>query len=258
MKDSNENRLADQVAIVTGAGSGIGAASALAFSRAGARVVLVGRREGPLYDTAATIKDEGGTALVAPADVSSAKAVDGVVAATLERFGQLDIVFNNAGIQGNGRPVVDADEASFDQLLAINLKGPWLVTRAALRPMIDAQRGGVIINTSSFLSTAATSGTAGYSATKAGLDAMIRAIALEVGPHGIRVNNINPGVIDTPMLRAHGDDILPPLRARAALQRLGTPEDIADVAVWLSSEGARFITGQAILVDGGFNIPGPR
>ena len=118
--------------------------------------------------------------------------------------------------------------------------------------------GGAIVNTSSFLSTAATVGTSGYSASKAGLDAMIRAIALEAGPHGIRVNNINPGVIDTPMLRAHGDAVIPPLAARAALGRVGTPEDIADVAVWLCTEEARFVTGQSLLVDGGFTIPGPR
>jgi NAD(P)-dependent dehydrogenase (short-subunit alcohol dehydrogenase family) len=150
------------------------------------------------------------------------------------------------------------EEASFDELIAINLKGPWLMTRAAFRVMIPAKRGGAIVNTSSFLSTAATIGTSAYSASKAGLDAMIRALALEAGPHGIRINNVNPGVIDTPMLRAHGDSIIPPLAARAALGRIGTPEDIADTVVWLCSDEARFITGQSLLVDGGFTIPGPR
>lgn len=150
------------------------------------------------------------------------------------------------------------EEAAFNELIAINLKGPWLMTRAVLRAMVPAGRGGAIVNTSSFLSLAATVGTSGYSASKAGLDAMIRAVALEAGPYGIRVNNINPGVIDTPMLRAHGDNIIPPLAARAALGRVGTPEDIADVAVWLCTQEARFVTGQSLLVDGGFTIPGPR
>jgi NAD(P)-dependent dehydrogenase (short-subunit alcohol dehydrogenase family) len=191
-------------------------------------------------------------------DVSRAEDVERVVARTVKRFGRIDHVFNNAGVQGAGAPIVDMAEASFDELLAINLKGPWLMTRAALRVMIPASRPGAIVNTSSFLSTAATVGSSGYSASKAGLDAMIRAIALEAGPHGIRVNNIAPGVVDTPMLRAHGGDVIPPLAARAALGRIGTPEDIAEVAVWLCTDEARFITGQSILVDGGFTIPGPR
>lgn len=194
---------------------------------------------------------------VATGDVSEATEVDAVIAQTLERFGRLDYVFNNAGIQGSGGPIVDMAEASFDELIAINLKGPWLMTRAALRVMIVADRAGAIVNTSSFLSTAATVGTSAYSASKAGLDEMIRAVALEVGQHGIRINNVNPGVIDTPMLRSHGDAILPPLAARAALGRIGTPEDIADAVVWLCSDDARFITEQSILVDGGFTIPGP-
>ena len=255
---NNGRRLEGQVAIVTGAGTGIGEAAARAFAREGARVVLIGRREEPLQANAAAIREAGGETLVIAGDVSRADNAERIVATTCERFGRLDCLFNNAGIQGKGGPIVDMDEAAFDELIAINLKGPWLMTRAALRAMLPAGQRGAIVNTSSFLSTAATVGTSGYSASKAGLDAMIRAIALEAGPHGIRINNINPGVIDTPMLRAHGDDIIPPLAARAALGRVGTPEDIADVAVWLCTEEARFVTGQSLLVDGGFTIPGPR
>ena len=251
-------RLEGQIAIVTGAGTGIGEAAARAFAREGARVALIGRRDEPLHANAAAIRQDGGEALVIAGDVSQAGDAERIVATTVERFGRLDCLFNNAGIQGKRGPIIDMDEAAFDELIAINLKGPWLMTRAALRAMVPAGHRGAIVNTSSFLSTAATVGTSGYSASKAGLDAMIRAIALEAGPHGIRINNINPGVIDTPMLRAHGDDIVPPLAARAALGRVGTPEDIADVAVWLCTEEARFITGQSLLVDGGFTIPGPR
>ncbi len=258
MKRVAPQRLSGKVTLVTGAGTGIGEAASQAFAREGAHVVLVGRREAPLHATADRIRAAGGQALVVSADVSRAEAVETAVARTLEHFGRLDHVFNNAGIQGDGGPIVDMAEESFDELVAINLKGPWLMTRAALRVMLKAGAGGAIVNTSSFLSTAATVGSSGYSASKAGLDAMVRAIALEVGPQGIRVNNINPGVIDTPMLRAHGDAIIPPLAARAALGRIGTPADIADVAVWLCTDEARFITGQSILVDGGFTIPGPR
>lgn len=258
MNSESYHRLDEKVAIVTGAGSGIGEAAARTFAREGAKVVLVGRREPPLQANADTIRAAGGEALIIVGDVSQSVDADAIVRGAVAQFGQLDYVFNNAGIQGRGGPIIDMQEASFDELIAINLKGPWLMTRAALRVMIPAGRGGVIVNTSSFLSTAATVGTSAYSASKAGLDAMIRALALEAGPHGIRINNVNPGVIDTPMLRAHGDEIIPPLAARAALGRVGTPDDIADTVVWLCTDAARFITGQSLLVDGGFTIPGPR
>jgi NAD(P)-dependent dehydrogenase (short-subunit alcohol dehydrogenase family) len=258
MYNPASGRLSGRVAIITGAGTGIGEAAALAFAREGARIALVGRREAPLAATAAAAREAGGDAIVVVGDVSDSASVDHIVTRTADHFGRLDYVFNNAGIQGEGGPIRDMTEASFDELIAINLKGPWLMTRAALSNMIASGRSGAIINTSSFLSTAATTGSSAYSASKAGLDAMIRAVALEVGPHGIRINNINPGVIDTPMLRAHGDAVIPPLAARAALGRIGTPQDIADVAVWLCTDQARFITGQSILVDGGFTIPGPR
>lgn len=258
MNNDGYHRLDGKVAVVTGAGTGIGEVAARTFAREGAKVVLVGRREPLLQVNAEAIRAKGGEALVIAADVSQAAGADAIVSGTIEQFGRLDCLFNNAGIQGRGGPIVEMEEESFDELIATNLKGPWLMTRAALRVMIPAGRGGVIVNTSSFLSTAATVGTSGYSASKAGLDAMIRALALEAGPHGIRINNVCPGVVDTPMLRAHGDGIIPPLAARAALGRVGTPEDIADTAVWLCTDEARFITGQSLLVDGGFTIPGPR
>lgn len=258
MNNDSYHRLDGKVAIITGAGTGIGETAARTFAREGAKVLLVGRREPPLRANAEAINAAGGEALVMAADVSRAIDADAVVRHAVDRFGRLDCLFNNAGIQGRGGPIIEMEEASFDELIAINLKGPWLMTRAAFRVMIPAKRGGAIVNTSSFLSTAATIGTSAYSASKAGLDAMIRALALEAGPHGIRINNVNPGVIDTPMLRAHGDSIIPPLAARAALGRIGTPEDIADTVVWLCSDEARFITGQSLLVDGGFTIPGPR
>jgi NAD(P)-dependent dehydrogenase (short-subunit alcohol dehydrogenase family) len=254
----SSQRLDGKIVIVTGAGTGIGAASARAFAREGARVALVGRRQDVLERTAAELRGGGGTTLVLAGDVSKGTDVTRIIDETVRHFGRLDYLFNNAGIQGDGGPIVDMTEEMFDEIIAINLKGVWLMTKFALRAMLANGPGSAIVNTSSFLSTAATPGTSAYSASKAALDAMIRAVALEVGPSGIRINNINPGVIDTPMFQKHGDEIRAPLAARAALNRLGTPEDIADVAVWLCSEDARFITGQSILVDGGFTIPGPR
>lgn len=258
MDNQAAQRLTGKVGIITGAGSGIGEAAAQAFAREGAKVALVGRRKQPLEKTAEAIRAAGGEALVVAADVSNGNEVDAVVERTVGAFKQLDFLFNNAGIMGSFAPIVDMADDAFDDVIAINLKGPWLMTRAALRVMIPTGRPGAIVNTSSFLAAAATVGTSAYSASKAGLDAMVRAVALEAGPHGIRINNISPGVIDTPMLRSHGEEGIPPLAARAALGRVGTPDDIAAAAVWLCTDEARFITGQSILVDGGFNIPGPR
>ncbi len=260
-RNDHHGRLEGRTTIITGAGTGIGAAVAQAFAREGSAVVLVGRREDVLEHAAEAIRADGGTVLVVQGDVSQADDAERIVAATIERFGRLDCLVNNAGIQGDGGPIVDMADAAFDEIIAINLRGPWLMTKYALRAMLadgDGSAGRAIVNISSFLSTAATVGTSAYSASKAGLDAMIRAVALEIGSAGIRINNINPGVIDTPMFQKHGDEIRAPLAARAALGRLGTPEDIADVALWLCSEEARFITGQSMLVDGGFTIPGPR
>lgn len=254
-------RLAGKTVIVTGSGTGIGAASAQVFARESAAVVLVGRRREVLEQTAENIQAEGGKTLVVAGDVSRAGDAERIVAETMQQLGRVDCLFNNAGIQGDGGPIIDMTEEAFDEIIAINLKGAWLMTKYAVCAMLAGNAGGAgcaIVNTSSFLSTAATAGTSAYSASKAGLDAMIRAIALEVGPAGIRINNINPGVIDTPMFQKHGEEIRAPLAARTALKRLGTPEDIADVAVWLCTDEARFVTGQSILVDGGFTIPGPR
>lgn len=255
---NSASHLLGKVVIVSGAGSGIGEAAAIAFAHAGAKVVLVGRSLDPLRSTEQRIAEAGGHTLVVTADMSVERDVERLVSTTLDKFGRLDCAFNNAGIQGPQKPIVEMTEKDFDAVIATNLKGVWLAMKHELRVMTKAGAGGAIVNTSSFLSTAASTGSSAYSASKAGVDALIRSVALEVGPLGIRVNNINPGVIDTPMLRAHGDEIRGPLGERAALKRLGTPEDIANAAVWLCTDGASFITGQSILVDGGFTIPGPR
>jgi NAD(P)-dependent dehydrogenase (short-subunit alcohol dehydrogenase family) len=246
------------VALVTGAGSGIGAAAAEAFAAAGARVALIGRRREPLEHTARAIADSGGQAQAFTADVSVAADVERVVNDVAERFGRLDFAFNNAGVQGAFVPVAEMDESVFDEVIAINMKGVWLCLKYELQTMLRAGTKGSIVNTSSFLSRAAVPGSSAYSASKAGLDAMVRAVALEAGPHGIRVNNINPGVIDTPMFAKTGAEIREPMQRHAALGRLGAPNDIAHAAVWLCSDQAGFITGQSISVDGGFTIPGPR
>ena len=251
-------RLAGKVALVTGAGSGIGKATALRFAAEGAAVALAGRREAELTTVANKIADSGGRAIAIPTDVSDEAAVDALVARVVADLGPLDFAFNNAGVLGALKPITDLSLDEFDAVIATNLRGVWMLARAEIRAMLAAGRAGGIVNTSSFVAQAATAGTSIYAASKAGLDAMIRALALEVGPSGIRVNNVAPGVIRTPMSSGLDENFTQALVNHSALKRLGEPEDVADVVIWLCSEEARFVTGQTILADGGFAIPGLR
>jgi NAD(P)-dependent dehydrogenase (short-subunit alcohol dehydrogenase family) len=256
---SSPSRLKDRVALVTGGGSGIGRAAALAYARNGCKVVVAGRRNEELEATLRLIVSEGGDAFAVSTDVSVAESVRGLVAATIDRYGQLDIAFNNAGSEGKFAPITELTEADFDSVVGVNLKGVWLSIKYEIEAMLSHGRGGAIVNTSSFLAEGATVGSSVYSASKGGLIAMIRAIALEYGPRNIRINNILPGAINTPMFeRLGGPTALAALAAFTPLRRVGSPDEVGDVAVWLSTNEARFITGQSILVDGGFTIPGMR
>ena len=258
MTEQKAGRLTGKVVLVTGAGSGIGEAAALRFAREGAVVALAGRREGPLTDVANAIAHVGGKAVAMPADISSEVAVDGLIARIEDELGPLDIAFNNAGVLGPLKPITELSADEFDAVIGTNLRGVWLLARAEIRAMTVSGRRGSIVNTSSFVAEAAGAGTSAYAPSKAGLNALVRALALEVGPHGIRVNNVAPGVIRTAMSDGLSDDLYQALANNAALKRLGEPGDVADVAVWLCTEEARFITGQTILADGGFAIPGMR
>ncbi len=256
--NQNSGRLAGKVALVTGGGSGIGRATALRFAAEGAAVVLAGRREAELAAVADMIADRGGKAVAIATDVSDEAAVDRLVAQAVNRFGGIDIAFNNAGILGPLKPITELSVADFDAVIATNLRGVWMLARAEIRAMQAAGRAGSIVNTSSFVAEAASAGTSIYAASKAGLDAMVRALALEVGASGIRINNVAPGVIRTAMSSGLDQALSAALAGHAALKRLGEPEDVADVVLWLSSDEARFVTGQTILADGGFAIPGRR
>lgn len=251
---------ADRIALVTGAGSGIGRAAAVEFAQAGARgVVLAGRQMRALEDTADLVTAHGAVSLVVRTDVSVNADVESLLAKTLRQFDAIDACFNNAGTLGSWLPATDMAEADFDATIAVNLKGVWLCCKHQMIAM-RSRSGGSIVNTSSWLAHGAFPGSSAYSASKSALDGMTRAFALEGAPDGIRVNNINPGIIDTPMFRlaAADTDAAYPFVHHTPAGRLGTPEDVAEVAVWLSSDCARFVTGQNILVDGGHAIPGHR
>lgn len=248
-----------RTALVTGAGSGIGRATALAFVRAGANVVLAGRRRAALDAVADEVSALGGHALVRPADVSDHGQVADLVEKTVATFGRLDAAFNNAGIEGAFAPIAELAPSDFDATIAINLKGAWLCCKQEIAAMRRLGNGGAIVNTSSWLAHGAFPGSSIYSASKAALDGMIRALALEVATEGMRVNNVNPGIIDTPMLRRFGDEAAAePFVDHTPARRLGRPEDVADAVLWLCSDAARFVTGQNLLVDGGYAIPGHR
>lgn len=253
-------RLRGRAALVTGGGTGIGRAAALAYARDGAKVVVAGRRIAEIETVAQEIINAGGEALAVSADVSNEDDVRRLIDTTVERYGRLDTAFNNAGILGNFAPIAEQTSADFDAVIATNLRGVWLSIKYEAEAFLKQGGGGSIVNTSSWLAKGALAGSSSYSASKGALDAMIRAVALEYGPQGIRINNINPGIIDTPMARSGWTDnsAFIPFVEHTPAKRAGQPDDVGDVAVWLSSDEARFVTGQNILVDGGYTIAGLR
>lgn len=256
----SHRRLEGKVALVTGGGTGIGRAAALAYVREGAKVVLAGRRSAEIEATAREVVSQGGEALPVVADVSSEDDVQRLIATVGDYYGRLDIAFNNAGILGNFVPITEQTSADFDAVIATNLKGAWLSIKYEIEAFLAQGSGGVIINTSSWLAKGALAGSSSYSASKGALDALIRAVAIEYGAKGIRINNINPGIIDTPMARSSVVEAsaLVPFIAHTPTKRLGQPEDIGNVVAWLATDDAHFITGQTILVDGGYTIAGIR
>lgn len=250
-------RLQGRVALVTGGGSGIGQAAAMAYAREGATVAVVGRRRDALDATCALINAAGGDAMAVVADVAVGAQVREAVDRIGARYGRLDIAFNNAGAEGRFAPITELEEDDFDQVVGTNLKGIWLSMKYEIGAMLAFGNGGAIVNTSSWLARKAVPGSSAYAASKGGIEAMMWAVAQEVGPHAIRINTICPGVIDTPMYHRLGtDEQLAGFAAATPLRRPGLPADVGDVAVWLSGDEARFVTGQSFAVDGGFTLAG--
>lgn len=247
--------LQDKVGVITGASSGIGRSAAQVFADHGARLVLADVDEAGGADTAHRIVEAGGSAVFVRADVSEPAQVEAMVAAAVERYGRLDCAFNNAGVDGRAASIGEDTEQNFDHVTAVNLKGVWLCVRAEI-PHLLAAGGGAIVNTASAAGLVGVGlGMAPYVAAKHGVVGLTKAAALEYATAGIRVNAVCPGGVRTAMLDdAIGQRILTEQQA-AALQpvnRLGTPEEVAQAAAWLCSDRASFITGHALSVDGGF------
>jgi NAD(P)-dependent dehydrogenase (short-subunit alcohol dehydrogenase family) len=244
-------RLAGKVALVTGAQQGIGRAMALAFARHGADVALNYLDDKTAAESVATdVRAHGRRAVLIQGDVSRAADAQAMVATTVKELGPPDALVNNAGVYPRV-PFLDMRESDWDQVLDVNLKGSFLCAQAAARAMVAAGRGGAIVNLASSAIRGAPLGVH-YSASKGGVVTMTRAMALALAPHHIRVNAIAPGTTDTAQPRyEHSEETMQEIGRAIPLGRLGQPADVADVAVFLASAAARWITGQTIHVNGG-------
>jgi NAD(P)-dependent dehydrogenase (short-subunit alcohol dehydrogenase family) len=252
MRMSFEN----QVALVTGAGSGIGLATAKGFAEAGASVVLAGHHEESLRAAAKDLIDAGHKALAVRCDVADEHQVAAMVEQTISRFGRLDAAFNNAGVQSPIAETADASGDEFDRVNAINLRGIWSCMKYELIQM-RKQGSGAIVNTSSLGGLVGIAGRGAYHASKHGVLGLTKSAALEYASRGIRINAVCPGIIDTPMVSGmltSEPEAMKELLKEVPTGRLGRPEEVASAVLWLCSQGASFVIGHALVVDGGYTI----
>ncbi len=247
-----ETTFKNKVIIVTGGSFGIGKATAIAFAKQGAKIVIADWAENP--ETIAFIKDLGNDVIFIKCDVSRSDEVKSMVEKTIATFGRLDYAFNNAGIEGNTALTPDCTEDNWDKTIAINLKGVWLCMKYEIPEMLK-QGKGVIINCSSVAGLVGFEGLPAYVASKHGVVGLTKTAALECAKHGIRINAVCPGVIQTPMidrLTGKKKEAIEQYTALEPLGRFGQPEEIANAVLWLCSDEASFVTGHGMAVDGGF------
>ncbi|MFZ7103220.1 MAG: 3-oxoacyl-ACP reductase FabG [Peptococcaceae bacterium] len=243
-------RLKGKVAVITGGGRGIGAATAVRFAREGARVVIADINQENIRAVVKMVEELGQEALGLVVDVTNKNSVDEMIAQTVEKFGKLDCIVNNAGITADAQ-LLKMSEEQFDQVIGVNLKGVYNCGQAAAQVMAEQGTGGVILNASSIVGIYGNFGQTNYAATKWGVIGMTKSWAKELGKKGIRVNAVAPGYTMTPMLETVPEKVLDMLKVKSPLGKLGTPEDIANAYLYLASDEAGFITGTVLCVDGG-------
>ncbi len=251
--NKSSRRLDGKVAIITGASSGIGAATGRLFAREGATVVLAARRESELAQLAGEISASGGKALAVRTDVADGKSVEALVQRALDTYGRLDLAFNNAGVEGGMKPLVEYSQEEFERVIAINLTGIFLCMKYEI-PALLATGGGAIVNTSSTVGVIAWPGLAAYTASKHGMLGLTKTAALDYGAKGIRVNAIAPSTVRTEKIAgiiAANPKIEEGMRRAIPLGRIAELEEVAETVLWLCSDGASFINGATLPVDGG-------
>lgn len=249
-------RYKDKVVLITGASSGIGKASALKYAAEGAKVVVADVSQEQGQAAVKEINSQGkGESLFIHCNVGDASSVQKMVRQTIEKFGRIDVAVNNAGIGGASAHTAEYPEDEWQKVISINLTGVYLCMKYELQEMVKAQKG-VIVNMASVLGKVGFMGSAAYVASKHGVVGLTETAALEYAPRGIRVNVLCPGFIYTPMLENAGldkdDEIHHAIANMHAMKRMGTPEEVADALIWLSSDEATFVTGHSLAVDGGF------
>jgi NAD(P)-dependent dehydrogenase (short-subunit alcohol dehydrogenase family) len=247
-------RLKGKVALVTGAASGIGRATALAFAREGAKLVLADVNEKGGEEVLRIVKENDGEAIFVECDVTDVRAVEEMVKQGVEAFGGLDCAFNNAGIEGEIAPTAECSEENWERVIEVNLKGVWLCMKYEIRQMLG-RGGGSIVNTSSVSGLLGDPNHPAYAASKHGVSGLTQSAALEYARSGIRINAVCPAAIRTPMieraLEADPELSWENLADGHPMGRIGEPEEVAEAVVWLCSDGASFVTGHLLPVDGG-------
>jgi NAD(P)-dependent dehydrogenase (short-subunit alcohol dehydrogenase family) len=246
--------LADKSAIITGGGSGIGRAAATVFAREGARLIIADVAEEGGRRVVEMIRDKGGEAQFQKCDVAKAAEVAALIASAVKAYGRLDCAFNNAGIGGKQRKTADYDEEEWDRIMNVNLKGVWLCMRAEIKQFLAQGSPGAIVNTASAAGLIASHSMPAYTAAKHGVVGLTKCAAIEYARTGIRINDVCPGIIDTPLVAdmvAQVPKLAGRLDGLEPVGRKGRPEEIAEAVAWLCSDRASFVTAASISVDGG-------